>query len=192
MDWASGGRNDRHYLGRMALPHSPQRTRTSAPRRKRKLLYRIFSANRHKAAGCSKNRDDVETAQLIPTLTNTDSPCSASCRASTPRNASQIKDVHDRTSSCRSRTASLGINHHRKRGAANMTRVRATTDRTIIHPFQVLRPGDPLPTEILMRCTSVLPPGNFTSNVSASTPTKSARERYKATNAGTCSAKHCL
>jgi hypothetical protein len=87
-DRASGDRNDRHYLGRMALPHPPQRTRTSAaaPRRKRKLLYRIFPANRHKAAGCSRNRDDVEAAQL---------------------------------------------NHHRP----NITRVRATTDRTIIHPF---------------------------------------------------------
>src|SRR5262249_15978704 len=57
---------------------------------------------------------------------------------------------------------------------------------------QVLRPGDPLPTVILIRCTSVLPPGNLTSKVRASTPTKSARERYTATNAGTSSAKHCL
>ena len=59
-------------------------------------------------------------------------------------------------------------------------------------PVQVLRPGDPLPTVILIRCSSVLPPGNLTSNVKTSTPTKSARERYKATNAGTSSAKHCL
>ena len=42
---------------------------------------------------------------------------------------------------------------------------------------QVPRPGAPLPTVILMRCTTVLPSGNFTSNVRASTPTKSARER---------------
>jgi hypothetical protein len=31
---------------------------------------------------------------------------------------------------------SAQLNHHRGRGAPNITRVRATTDRTIIHPFR--------------------------------------------------------
>src|SRR5439155_6773529 len=39
---------------------------------------------------------DIVRLSLIPTRTNTDSSCSVMCRASTSRNASQIKDVHGR------------------------------------------------------------------------------------------------
>src|SRR5262249_50209690 len=56
-DWDSGGLNDRHYLGRMTLPRPlTQRTRTSAPRqrRKKKLPCRMFPASRGEAAGCSR------------------------------------------------------------------------------------------------------------------------------------------
>src|SRR6516164_9021307 len=50
-DWASGGPDDRHCLGRMPLPPprtQVQRTRKSAPpqRRKKKPAYRIFRASR--------------------------------------------------------------------------------------------------------------------------------------------------
>src|SRR5258708_7426314 len=59
--------------------------------------------------------------------------------ASTPQNASQIKDVHDRTSSAgRSRTASLGINAYRNHGAVGRSsaspRMAATFLRNPTNP----------------------------------------------------------
>src|SRR5262249_33454001 len=64
-DWDGGDPNERHYLGRVWLPRllsQFQRTRTSAPpkRRKKKPAYRTFPACRVGAAGWSGD-DDVET-----------------------------------------------------------------------------------------------------------------------------------
>ena len=55
-EWDSGGLNDRHYLGRVPLPHPRtqlQRTRKSAPPQRRQKRCRIFPASREQRAGCS-------------------------------------------------------------------------------------------------------------------------------------------